>query len=275
MGCQTVLSLAIFLGTLVLVICRPKGLGIGFSAMGGSLLILTTGIVSLATIPTLIWAIIANISFTLVGLIAISWILQKKGVFRWLAFRLAHLNLGSGKLLFATLLILTALCSGIFTNYGSTLLFIPIVIETLVLLEFNSSEILPFIIACGFVADTSSISFTISNLVNSISATASDVSVSRYGIVMFPVGLVAIVISLAVLLFYFWSDIPRRYKKLKFSQENLKTALPEATIAHQRNINLIQKGEDKNDLSSPSVKAVDRKKIDKILANILSEQDQV
>ncbi|MGB3513894.1 MAG: ArsB/NhaD family transporter [Microcoleaceae cyanobacterium] len=271
MGWQILLNIGIFLGTLILVFWRPKGLGIGFSAMGGALLTLTTGIVSLATIPKMIFVILANISLTLVGLIALSWILQQKGIFRWFAFRIAHLNLGSGKLLFATLLILTALVSVFFTNYGSTLLFLPIVIETLVLLEFSPSEIMPFIMACGWISDSSSISFTISNLVNSTVASAYDISFGRYGIVMLPVSFVSIGISLVVLLFYFWSDIPSRYKKFKFSQESLKISLPTGNLAHKINLYSAQPGEDNNDLSSKSVEAVERKKTHKILAEILPD----
>lgn len=271
MGWQILLNIGIFLGTLILVFWRPKGLGIGFSTMGGALLTLTTGIVSLATIPKMIWAILANISFTLVGLIALSWILQQKGVFRWLAFRIAHLNLGSGKLLLATFLILTALVSVFFTNYCSTLLFIPIVIETLVLLEFSPSEILSFIMACGWISDSSSLSFTISNLVNSTVASAYNISFGRYGIVMLPISLVSIAISLVVLLFYFWSDTPSRYKKFKFSQESLKILLPAGNFTHKKNLYSAQLCEDNNDLSSKSVEAIEHKKIHKILADILPE----
>ncbi|MDJ0554477.1 MAG: ArsB/NhaD family transporter [Microcoleaceae cyanobacterium MO_207.B10] len=275
MSWQTALSVGIFVSTLILVIWRPKGLGIGFSAMGGAILLLTTPIVSVATIPTLIWTILANISFLLVGLITISWILQKKGVFRWLGFIIAHLNLGNGKLLFATLLILTALFSAFLTNYGSTLLFIPIVIETLVLLEFSPSKILPFIIACGWIADTSSISFTISNLVNSVAATAYNISIGRYAMVMFPISLITIGISLAVILFYFWSDIPRRYRRLNFSQQCLKIALPPGKQKQQINYDPTQLFPDNNDLFSQSVEFIENTKTYKILAKILPNDYQL
>lgn len=44
---QSVLAIAIFLLTLTLVIWQPRGLGIGFSALGGALLALATGVITL------------------------------------------------------------------------------------------------------------------------------------------------------------------------------------------------------------------------------------
>ena len=45
------LALLIFLATLVLVIWQPRDLGIGWSAMGGAVLALLTGVIAGATCP--------------------------------------------------------------------------------------------------------------------------------------------------------------------------------------------------------------------------------
>lgn len=248
MGWQIVLSSLIFLGTLILVLWQPKGLDIGLSAMIGACLTLTTGLVSLANLPTLIWGILVNTTFTLLGLITISWILQQKGVFRWLGFHIANWNLGSGKLLFVTLLILIAPVSAILTNYGSTLLFIPIVIETLILLKFTHKEIIPFAIACGLVADISSLPFSISNSVNYIATSTYNISFGSYIMVMLPVSFVTITISIIILLFYFWSDIPSKYKNFRFRQNHLEIALPAANIEPKISLKLADKSQNKNDL---------------------------
>lgn len=65
---QSVLAIAIFLLTLTLVIWQPRGLGIGFSALGGALLALATGVITLENIPE-VWAIVWNATFTFVALI--------------------------------------------------------------------------------------------------------------------------------------------------------------------------------------------------------------
>ena len=53
------LAVLIFVATIALVIWQPKGLGIGWSAIGGALLALATGVISLADIPV-VWNIIWN-----------------------------------------------------------------------------------------------------------------------------------------------------------------------------------------------------------------------
>ena len=45
------LAIGIFVATITLVIWQPRGLGIGWSAIGGALVALATGVVSLADIP--------------------------------------------------------------------------------------------------------------------------------------------------------------------------------------------------------------------------------
>ncbi|MDY7009122.1 MAG: ArsB/NhaD family transporter [Cyanobacteriota bacterium] len=248
MSWQIVLSSLIFLGTLILVLWQPKGLNIGFSAMIGACLTLKIGLVSLANLPTLIWAILVNTTLILLGLITISWILQQKGIFRWFGFHIASWNLGSGKLLFFTLLILVTLVSAIFTNYGSTLLFLPIVIETLILLKFTPKEIIPFLIACGLVTDISSLPFSISNSVNYIAASTHNISFGNYIMVMLPVSFVTITISIIVLLFYFWPNIPNKYKNFRYRQKYLEIALPAASIEPKNRLKLAEESQNKQNL---------------------------
>ena len=53
------LAIAIFVVTITMVIWQPRGLGIGWSAIGGALLALATGVISFADIP-MVWDIIWN-----------------------------------------------------------------------------------------------------------------------------------------------------------------------------------------------------------------------
>lgn len=242
---QTFLSIVILASTLALVIWRPRNLGIGFSALGGALLTLATGLANPASFSAFAWAVLANTTFTIVGLIGISWVLQHTGIFRWFGLRLAYLPLGNGRLLFVILLLITSAIASVFSNYGAVLLFLPIVLELLVLLKFSPAASFPFVFAIGLIADTSSLPFTISNLVNTIAASASSISLSSYISVMFPVNLLAIATTIAVILFYFWPSIPSRYQPFDLTINGFQPALP-ATIIQQH------KPED-NSPSSPTL----------------------
>lgn len=204
------MAIAIFLLTLTLVILKPRGLGIGFSAMGGALLALATGVTTLQDVPT-VWAIVWNATFTLIALVIISLILDEAGFFRWLALLLARLGLGRGRLLFPLVILLGALVTALLTNDGTALIWTPTVMEMLLALRFSPKAVLAFIFATGFIADTTSLPLPVSNLSNIIAVDYFNIPFVRYALVMVPLNFVAIAASLFVLWFYFDRYIPRHY----------------------------------------------------------------
>lgn len=203
-------AIAIFVATLTLVIWQPRGLGIGFSAWGGALLALTFGIVTPKNIPE-VWGIVWNATLTLVALVIISLILDEAGFFRWMALHVARWGRGRGRLLFPLMMLLGAGVTAIFTNDGTALILTPIMMEMLLVLGFGPGATLAFVMATGFIADTTSLPLPISNLVNIISADYFEIGFGRYALVMLPVNLVAIASSLVVLWIYFSRHIPLRY----------------------------------------------------------------
>lgn len=204
------MAIAIFLLTLTLVIWQPRGLGIGFSALGGALLALATGVITLQDIPT-VWAIVWNATFTLIALVIISLILDDAGFFRWLALQVAHGSIGRGLVLFPLVVLLGALVTALLTNDATALIWTPTVMEMVLLLGFSPKATLAFVFATGFIADATSSPLPVSNLVNIISADYFQISFLRYIMVMVPVNFVAIATSLGVLWFYFDRDIPSTY----------------------------------------------------------------
>lgn len=216
------LALAIFIVTLILVIWQPKGLGIGWSAIGGALVALAFGVVQWTDI-TVVWHIVWDATFTFVALIIISLILDDAGFFGWAALHVARLGNGQGRLLFPMIVILGAFISAFFANDGAALLLTPIVIAILLRLDFSPKSALAFIIATGFIADTASLPLVTSNLVNIVSANYFDIGFGRYAAVMVPVNIVSVLATLLVLWLAYGRTIPKHY-----STDNL--SLPSSAI---------------------------------------------
>lgn len=204
------LALIIFIVTLGLVIWQPKGLGIGWSALGGALIALAFGVVQWSDVG-IVWDIVWDATFTFVALIIISLILDRAGFFGWAALHVARLGNGQGHLLFPMIVILGAFISAFFANDGAALLLTPIVIAILLRLKFSPPSALAFIIATGFIADTASLPLVTSNLVNIVSANYFDIGFGRYAAVMVPVNIVSVIATLAVLWVVYARHIPRQY----------------------------------------------------------------
>ncbi|MEJ2632796.1 MAG: arsenic transporter [Acidihalobacter sp.] len=204
------LALLIFVVTLVFVIWQPRGLGIGWSALAGALVALATGVISLGDIP-IVWHIVWDATFTFVALIVISLVLDEAGFFHWAALHVARWGRGDAHRLFPLIILLGAVIAAFFANDGAALLLTPIVLAILLRLGFSPATALAFVIATGFVADTTSLPLVISNLVNIVSANYFGIPFDRYAAVMVPVNLVTLAATLGVLWLYFRRHLPARY----------------------------------------------------------------
>jgi arsenical pump membrane protein len=205
------LAALIFVLTLALVIMQPRGLGVGWSAAGGALLALATGVVHLGDVAA-VWHIVWNATATFIAIIVTSLILDEAGFFKWCALHVARWGRGHGPRLFALIVLLGAAVSAFFANDGAALILTPIVMEMLLALGFGPGASLAFVMAAGFIADTGSLPLIVSNLVNIVSADFFDVGFGRYAAVMVPVNLVSVAASLGMLWLVFLRAIPHRYE---------------------------------------------------------------
>ena len=207
---QVVAAPAIFAFTLYLILARPRNLDTGVAAMVGAMLALLAGVITLADVRT-VAGIVWDATFALIAIVVISVVLDQAGLFRWAALQMARRAGGNGRSIFLSVILLGAVVSTLFTNDATVLILTPIVYEMLAALGFDNRMMLPYMMACGFVADSMSIPLAVSNLTNMITARYFALDFGRFALLMLLPAVVCLGATVLVLRWYYRREIPSRY----------------------------------------------------------------
>jgi len=212
---RTLLTSFVGVLTLVGIMTRPFRWSESSIAMGGAASLLLLGLIRPTDAAlTLIrdW----NTFLFFLGMMTLSAMAEKAGLFGWLAMQAARVAHGSAARLFLNVFLLGTFITMIFSNDATALILTPVVYVLVTRLRL---PVLPYLFACTFIADTASFLLPIGNPINIIVLSRYPLDLFTFLRLLFLPSLVVIAINGAV--FYF---IYRLQLKGSFKLSYLPTA---------------------------------------------------
>lgn len=204
----------IFLGTLVVIMFRPYGINEAAAAAGGALLMLLGSYIRPGE-AVLVLGSEWNVFGFFLGLMAISALADRAGIFEMLAYQAGKWSGGRGLRLYLAVFAIGTLITIFLSNDATALILTPVVYALVTRLRLPA---LPFMFACTFIADTASFVLPVSNPINILVLDAFSSGLDTFLRYLFLPSLFCIVFNTLLFAWLFRKSIPADY--------NLKEVVP-------------------------------------------------
>ena len=161
------ITILAFLGALIFILWRPRGMNEAIPAAIGAFIVLISGSVSLSDLGV-ISNTIGSAAITILATIVMAIVLESFGFFHWVAEKLAEKAKGSGIRLFWYINLLCFLMTLLFNNDGSIIITTPILVMLLNNMGLKNHQKIAYLMSGGLIATASSAPIGVSNIVNLI-----------------------------------------------------------------------------------------------------------
>ncbi|WP_308634615.1 ArsB/NhaD family transporter [Paenibacillus silvisoli] len=199
-------AISVFTASLALIVWKPKGVHEAVVALIGAALLFAARLLAPED-AAYIWGFVWNATFSLIGIMLFTTLLDANGFFRWAALHIVRAFHHKQLRLLIGLCALAAAITVFFNNDGTILIMIPIVLEVTALLQLSRRSRIAFLLGVGLMADTASAPLMMSNLTNILTADFFDIGFGEYAETMLMPGIVAIAVTIAVTAGYFGKSI--------------------------------------------------------------------
>lgn len=206
---NVVASSVILLLTLTLVLFRPRGLPAAIPAAFGGFTVLAFRFVALRQAWDIIQVAQDALVF-LIGMMIVSAIVERAGFFDWSAMLAARAGRGSVRRLYLYVFLTGTVITAFLSLDATAIVLTPIVFAMASRFKLRP---LPFMFACGFIANTASLFMPISNLTNLLIYHALDLSFLRFSLIMLLPALLAVASNALLFAYLFRFDLTGRYAK--------------------------------------------------------------
>jgi arsenical pump membrane protein len=202
------ITISAFLGTLVFILWRPKGMNEAIPAAIGALIVFLSGSVSFSDLGV-ITETISGAAITIMATIVMAIVLESFGFFNWVADKLAEISKGAGIRLFWYVNLLCFLMTLFFNNDGSILITTPILVMLLNNMGLKNHQKIPYLLSGGLIATASSAPIGVSNIVNLIALKIVHMTLWLHTAMMFVPATLGLLLLVGLLFVYFRKILPK------------------------------------------------------------------